>query len=724
MRLICTSLLLLILSSNILSAQNRVIDSLTNLINSYAKNDDHKAELLNALGNRLLYIDPNKSIHYLDQALKIGERTKNVDKNIMTSYLWKGIAYQNLSDFAKSDDYTYKALAIARKNNYSEAIGTAMGTLGLSAMNKGNFIKSLEHFQNASNYYREAKDPRELFMYNNMAVVYSQMKNFEKATEYFKIVLKGCIQRNDSNRIATTLLNIGTTLLDQKKAKEALPYLTSSIGIFERKNDASFLSRAYGNLGIAYKEINQKDSSVYFTKKAIDQSIKTNNKRSAAVQMSNLGNFYTDINKLTDAKPLLLEAYTVSQQLGFVDIKRDVSQNLSIYYEKAGSIDSAYHYYKQYITLNDSIVGSEAQNKLAKLELQYDYDRKADSLRFRNELTAVELLRQTLFAEQQQQKLLLTEKDRQLQKLLSFQRLSELQVAQQTNEEKAKQLHLANKEKQLQKAQIASLDKDNYLNRLRLRQQWFFSLGSILLLGGLGSFFIYRYNLKQSSLQADIAREKAEFETKMSNAALTSLRSQMNPHFIFNCLNSIRLFAAKNDSLSATNYISKFSRLMRLVLENSKSERISLQQEIETLQLYVDMELMRFKNKLKYDVHFQNGMDTQYIEVPPMIIQPYVENAIWHGLMHKEEGGKLNVEITEEDEILVVKVRDNGVGRAKAAELKAHSTGHKSFAMNITKERLDLLNEKYGTNASVSVNDLYENGNASGTEVTLKIPIL
>ena len=84
----------------------------------------------------------------------------------------------------------------------------------------------------------------------------------------------------------------------------------------------------------------------------------------------------------------------------------------------------------------------------------------------------------------------------------------------------------------------------------------------------------------------------------------------------------------------------------------------------------------------------------------------------------------MNVEITEEDEILVVKVRDNGVGRAKAAELKAHSTGHKSFAMNITKERLDLLNEKYGTNASVSVNDLYENGNASGTEVTLKIPIL
>ena len=163
---------------------------------------------------------------------------------------------------------------------------------------------------------------------------------------------------------------------------------------------------------------------------------------------------------------------------------------------------------------------------------------------------------------------------------------------------------------------------------------------------------------------------------------------------------------------------------MRLVLENSKNERITLQQEIETLQLYIDLELMRFKDKLKYDIHFTNGMDTEFIEVPPMLIQPYVENAIWHGLMHKEVGGQLKIDITENEEMLLIKIQDNGIGRTKAMELKQQSATHRSFAMNITQDRLDLMNMKYGTKATVVINDLYKNGVASGTEVCLNIPIL
>jgi len=225
--------------------------------------------------------------------------------------------------------------------------------------------------------------------------------------------------------------------------------------------------------------------------------------------------------------------------------------------------------------------------------------------------------------------------------------------------------------------------------------------------------------------RAEQKQRESEFERKVSDAALHSLRSQMNPHFIFNCLNSIKLYAVENNQEAATGYLGKFSRLMRLVLENSKSDRITLQQEVETLKLYIEMEAMRFKEKLHYKIDLADNMDMDYIEIPPMLIQPYVENAIWHGLMPKEDGGTLLVNFRCEENNLKITVTDNGVGRAKAAELKSRSaTAHRSFGMSITHERIELINQMHNTNMSVIVNDLHdEKGNAAGTEVIIDIPI-
>jgi sensor histidine kinase YesM len=164
---------------------------------------------------------------------------------------------------------------------------------------------------------------------------------------------------------------------------------------------------------------------------------------------------------------------------------------------------------------------------------------------------------------------------------------------------------------------------------------------------------------------------------------------------------------------------------MRLVLENSKSDRITLKQEIETLQLYMEMEAMRFKEKLRYEINVADNVDMDYIEIPPMLIQPYIENAIWHGLMPKEDGGTIVVSFNCQDNNLEITVTDNGVGRARAAELKSKSTtGHKSFGMSITHQRIELINQIYKTNMSVIVNDLHDGqGNATGTEIRIDIPV-
>lgn len=216
------------------------------------------------------------------------------------------------------------------------------------------------------------------------------------------------------------------------------------------------------------------------------------------------------------------------------------------------------------------------------------------------------------------------------------------------------------------------------------------------------------------------------FERRTAECEMAGLRSQMNPHFIFNCLNSIKLYATENDSEKASEYLTKFSRLIRMVLENSRSERVTLRNELDMLQLYADMEIMRFKQKLSFFIDVEPGIDAQFVEIPPLLLQPYVENAIWHGLMHKPQGGTVHVRVIQPQENrLQLTITDDGVGRTRAAELKSKSASHrKSFGLKMTSERIALVNQLYQTNTQVMIEDLVDaDGQPAGTEVVIQIPV-
>jgi sensor histidine kinase YesM len=251
------------------------------------------------------------------------------------------------------------------------------------------------------------------------------------------------------------------------------------------------------------------------------------------------------------------------------------------------------------------------------------------------------------------------------------------------------------------------------------------------------------FRTKEVQAQSKILEEQhirqleSNFEQKIAETEMTALRAQMNPHFIFNCLNSIKLYTLENDALTASEYLTKFSRLIRLVLENSRSEKVTLENELNTLELYIEMEAMRFKNKVKYHITVDEMIDPQYVEIPPLLLQPYVENAIWHGLMHKEEGGTVTIAVETQNlaslhqdsqngaTLLRVIITDDGVGRAASAELKSKSaTKNKSFGLKMTSERIELINQLYKSKTQVQIHDLVDTeGNASGTRVIIKIPI-
>ena len=215
-------------------------------------------------------------------------------------------------------------------------------------------------------------------------------------------------------------------------------------------------------------------------------------------------------------------------------------------------------------------------------------------------------------------------------------------------------------------------------------------------------------------------------QQKMTEVEMQALRAQMNPHFIFNCLNSINRYIVKSDQTTASLYLTKFAKLIRLILDNSNSKNVILTNELEALKLYIEMEALRFDKKFTYEIKVEGNLGTDTIELPPLIIQPYVENAIWHGLLHKEDNGHLSIRVSMNgDSMLHCIIEDNGVGREKAKELKSKTaTSRKSLGMQLTENRLSLLNKHAELNASIEIIDL-KNGNneAAGTRVILKIPV-
>lgn len=252
-------------------------------------------------------------------------------------------------------------------------------------------------------------------------------------------------------------------------------------------------------------------------------------------------------------------------------------------------------------------------------------------------------------------------------------------------------------------------------------QWWFIGLLLLTLLG-----FLYawnRYKIAQTQKEEKI---KADFQQQIAQTEMKALRAQMNPHFIFNSLNSIQKYILKNEHFEASQYLTKFSRLIRLILDHSNQNTILLSSELDLLRLYIEMESLRFDNSFTYNINVDDNINTATMLIPSMLIQPYIENAIWHGLLHKEDKGHLILAFhLANKNCLQVEIEDNGVGREKAMQLKSKQVlKKKSYGMQITENRIAIINKTMNINATLGVVDLKDNnGNASGTKVILNIPL-
>jgi ligand-binding sensor domain-containing protein len=249
---------------------------------------------------------------------------------------------------------------------------------------------------------------------------------------------------------------------------------------------------------------------------------------------------------------------------------------------------------------------------------------------------------------------------------------------------------------------------------------WFFMIASSALLL-LALIFSIRFRIHRIKRRE---KAKTELNKKIANIESQALRAQMNPHFIFNTLSSIQHYISNNDTDAALKYLSKFAKLMRRIMDNSKQPVIAVAEEINALELYLGLEEMRFDKKFEYVITVDKAIDQTYDRIPSMLIQPYVENAILHGLLPKQGNGKISITLQKQGDTILCTIEDNGIGRERSMEFKKNRVQqHKSMGMSITKERLDILNSSLNSNIYAEIIDLFENGKASGTKVRLIIPL-
>ncbi len=684
-------------------AQRLKIDSLKGALPSLQGNA--RVDCLNILSLAYSYLDSDTAQVYQHKAFVEAQRIQYPEGEAMSLNNQARIA-GHLRDFPLQKKISQEVIKSYSSLNDKKVVLDAYMNFALALFCQGFFEKSKEACAKVMEIAEQSANKRAFGeAIAIMGSISFETGNYEKSFENFDRSLKIFTGIDDKYNTAILLAKIGDLYRLAGDHKTALDFYQQSLGF---KKATSLVWHPLADLGDAYYSLEPYDSLMN-EQRIYLQTIKSLTIRSHTKSFSNILKAEKHIvnQEFDNAISLLLEDFGNSKKNdknyemrwlldmarahnGMKDFKnsfryahqllqtanqsharqylRDGYRILYMLYDQLHRTDSAYHYFLKYTAMKDSVSLDNFSKRLA--------------------------IRATMAQ----------------------------------NEKAQAQLELISKEKEINEQQLK--------NELLLKN---ILIGGIFLLGLLGAIIFRNSRLKQKNeahkrelIEKELDLQKLESEKtrkELQQRALElemqALRAQMNPHFIFNSLNSINRFILQNNKTQASEYLTKFSRLIRFILQNSQLALITLESELESLQLYLELEAVRFEHHFEFDVILQSTVDVSAIKVPPLIIQPYAENAIWHGLMHKTEKGHLIISIFEDENLLNCKITDDGIGRNKAAELKSKSaSAHKSMGMKISADRIALMHKKKELEMHVIITDLMlADGNPGGTEVLLKIPV-
>jgi tetratricopeptide (TPR) repeat protein len=589
----------------------------------------------------------------------------NALREMNWTYVWLGYTYSSEGNYDSARNLFEKTLLFYKSINDKENKALAFRSIAETYHCQGYYEKAFEYIQQDFQINKRDNDTKaHLYAPADKAALYEAAGETRLAINYYKQSTEFAKQ----NKWIEFYYGImGKIFCLEKKYDSALYYRQLYNNIIESSNTDTLIKKkylmgSYVNIGEIYFILKEYDKALINFQGSLQYFKNGNDINEVMDILRNIARTYDaehNVKTLIYAKELLNYAQK-SRARPFI---RDAYEILWHMYNRQNNVKAAYDYYLKYTAIKDSIVSDEYKRNIA---------------------------------------------------------LSEMKTKE---EQEQTQINLLNKDNQI---------KQDQLQKQAMIKNIFIVSFIILVLFGLAIFRNIILKRKNEKLQFENKLKEEKLISELKHAALRkltnelemeALRTQMNPHFIFNSLNSINMFILENNKLQASEYLSKFSRLIRLILQNSKEAFISLESELEALQLYLELESLRFDNKFEYKISVDEDINTSTLKVPPLIIQPYAENAIWHGLMHKKEKGHLEIVLYQEDEILFCKITDDGIGRRKSAELKSKASIHKSMGIKITESRIEMM-QSNRFDKSVEIKDLvYADGSAAGTEVQIKIPV-
>lgn len=530
---------------------------------------------------------------------------------------------------------------------------------------------------------------------SDLSVSLMNQGNHVKAMEGFTTVLDQSEKLNDRKRIAGAWHNLGTVYFQDKQFRQAIVHTQKGVRIYEEQGNplSRELIRGQTSLGISYMFAGSYDTSLVWLMKAKQATMIIQDDQSTLGVVYYLGLNYRYLNRYEDALEAYFEAMPLAKSLGNKAFVSASYQSIAGIYDLQGkhqlaieNLDSALHIAKEIgnkSLIFESLYGlAQNYHKSGQHLKAYAYLKKhiaaKDSVLKEQNALAIAEMKAKYEAEKQEQKIVLLE-----------------------SQDEAKQL------------------------KLQVAYSWQYGLvGAIVLFVLIIIVLLNRFLIKQR-LSLKLLNANRELEIEKENMELKALLSQMNPHFIFNTMNSIQEFIAINDKEKAHEYLSLFGRLIRRTLDNSNQQMVPIQEEILSIEEYVQLESLRVEN-FTFEIDISPEIDIYNLCIPPMLIQPYIENAIWHGITPLNRSGKISLKMTLSEERLTCVVQDDGIGRDRSAGQKIKSelrTENQPRGTDITQKRVQVLWAKRKHDFEVEIIDLYDETQlATGTKVKIDIP--
>ena len=596
--------------------------------------------------------------------------------------------YERMKPFRTDTITINELIAISKKQNFGLGESFGENLLGIYFRDKSEYKRAINHHKKSIALAKKIGDTEmHISALNMLGVVYRRIDAVRSALDNHQAALELAEKTNPKTTttiksIAISLNSIGNIYLLLRDYALAENYFEEAIK-YELDLDSDLgLAINYANLGISYEERGRYEEALRNYRKSLRYNQKINSDLGIVICNNSIGQVYLKQGKAREAFKLISPTIAIADKIGDEFYMAFANINLGWALSEMGNFQAAERYLQRGVDLS--------QAKDMKQFLSDGYEHLSQ----------------------------LKEKQGQFQESLVFQRLSQQVQEKYLNEANHKYVSDLNMkyDSEKQSGTIAILEKENEIMNIQLKQSrkniWFIS--ALFILTMIIIYILYRqYKLKN--------------EKKVLKAEQKLMRSQMNPHFIFNSLLSIKIYMQNNNQKDAIEYLNQFAKLIRSILSSSLEKEITLKEELDTMQLYVNIENIRFCNEIDYKVKVDDDVDLNDIKIPSLILQPFVENALWHGLQPKEGQKILTLEVQKKDRNFIeISITDNGIGRKRTMEIPSdkRNTQKKSIGINLTIQRLQNFSKNFANMHSLNIIDLYdERHNPKGTRVLLNLPV-